>query len=345
MQTQDGKEVEQRGDLDQWLAERHLAGHWNGMGRGPEFKPYLWKWNDIYTGLMKATEVVPMDQTGRRTVQLRNPSLGDRMSNTIHMSIQCVLPGEVARAHHHNAAAIRFVLKGKQGAYTVVEGEPFPMREGDLVTTPNWTYHDHYNDSDEPMMWLDGLDVRLAGIGKMLGEEFGQDQQPIVRPEGYSVRTMGGARPTWTQSEHPTPPFRYAWEETYATLMALKARETEGDPYDGLRLLYTHPLNGGPTLPSFACELQLLLPNQTTADHRHISTTIYQVFRGEGTTVVDGERLEWTQGDIFVVPPWNWHHHENRLGQDAILFSMNDWPALKAIGLYREEGRAEATPA
>ena len=119
----------------------------------------------------------------------------------------------------------------------------------------------------------------------------------------------------------------------------MKESELEGEPANGLLLTYTHPLTGGPTLPMFACELQLLSPKHQTKSHRHVSTTVYQVFKGEGATVVDGQRLEWARGDIFVIPPWSWHNHENKLGEDTILFSMNDWPALKALGLYREEVR------
>jgi len=78
----------------------------------------------------------------------------------------------------------------------------------------------------------------------------------------------------------------------------LKAREVEGDPANGLLLTYTHPLTGGPTLPTFACELQLLTPKLQTKSHRHMSTTVYQVFKGEGATVVDGQRLEWAQGHL-----------------------------------------------
>ena len=96
---------------------------------------------------------------------------------------------------------------------------------------------------------------------------------------------------------------------------------------------------GGPTLPTFACELQLFTPKMATKAHRHISTTIYQVFKGQGATEVEGEVLEWSEGDIFVIPPWAWHSHENRTDGDSILYSMNDWPALKSLGLYREEGR------
>jgi len=325
--------------LDTWLKERNLNGHWHHDGERQEFDPCLWKWGDIYAGLTKAAELVPMDATGRRTVQMRVPSMGDRMSNTIHMSVQCVMPGELAKAHRHTAAAVRFIIKGSEKAYTVVEGEPIPMRTGDFLTTPGWTYHDHCNEGTEPVMWLDGLDSRLVSIGKSLGNPYEADRQPIKNPEGFSAKTMGKARPLWMTSEHPTPPFRYAWEDTAATLQALKESETDGDPYNGLLLTYTHPITGGPTLPTFACELQLLTPKLHTKTHRHISTTIYQVFKGKGATEVDGQLFEWSEGDIFVIPPWAWHSHENRADEDSILYSMNDWPALKALGLYREEGK------
>ena len=137
-------------DLNRWLAERDLRGFWEREIDQTEFKPHLWKWDNIYAGLMKAIEVVAMDQTGiqtgRRNIGLRIPSLGGRGTPTISLGAQCLLPGEVALAHKHTPSAIRFVIKGTPGAYTVVEGEPIPMAEGDLITTPQWTWHDHYNE-------------------------------------------------------------------------------------------------------------------------------------------------------------------------------------------------------
>ncbi len=93
---------------------------------------------------------------------MRNPGLAAGMTNTVHISVQLVKPGEVAAAHRHTAAAIRFIVKGTPNAYTIVEGERFPMFEGDFITTPNWTWHDHFNGSNEPVMWLDGLDVQAG---------------------------------------------------------------------------------------------------------------------------------------------------------------------------------------
>ena len=111
--------------------------------------------------------------------------------------------------------------------------------------------------------------------------------------------------------------------------------------HDGIRPRYTSPVDRGPTLPTFSCEIQLLTPGRQTRAHRHNSTAIYFVFRGEGRTDVAGEPLEWTQGDIFCVPPWTWHHHENPASEDAILYSVDDWPAMAKMGFYRMESEED----
>jgi len=101
----------------------------------------------------------------RRTVQLVNPGLiaEKATTRTIQMSIQLVKPGERAECHRHSAAALRFVVEGDGTAYTNVESEQMFMEPGDLILTPNWTWHDHFNGGDGPIVWLDGLDIRLVG--------------------------------------------------------------------------------------------------------------------------------------------------------------------------------------
>ena len=117
--------------------------------------------------------------------------------------------------------------------------------------------------------------------------------------------------------------------------MALK--ENAGDPFDGVLLEYTNPLTGGPTLQTFSCQIQLLPPREQTRSHRHTSTTVYQAFRGRGMTKVSANEMNWDKGDIFVVPPWQFHSRENTTDDDAILFSITDKPSTEALGLYREE--------
>jgi len=97
------------------------------------------------------------------------------------------------------------------------------------------------------------------------------------------------------------------------------------------------PIFKSPTLPTIAWQVQLLANGQRTLPHRHNSTTFYFAFEGEGAVVIENERLEYEQGDIFAVPAWKWHYHENRARAETILFSIDDWPAMKKLGFYMKE--------
>ncbi|HEX7229882.1 MAG TPA: NADPH dehydrogenase, partial [Candidatus Binatia bacterium] len=48
--------------------------------------------------------------------------------------------------------------------------------------------------------------------------------------------------------------------------------------------------------------------------------------------------FDWSKGDIFALPPWAMHEHANSApSADAVLFSIQDLPVLKALGVYYEE--------
>ena len=231
-------------ELSQWMKERNLKGHWEHSEWSQTVKPCLWNGEEIMQALNWSGELITTGEAGRRTIQMRNPGLSAGMTNTVHISVQLVKPGEIATAHRHTAAAIRFVVKGTPNAYTVVQGERFPMFEGDFITTPNWTWHDHFNNSNEPVMWLDGLDVRLVThFGAMIQENFKKNQQPVEKPDNMSSKVFSHTRPSWVKNDFQAPPYRYPWEETNAALQALK--ESAGDPYDGVLLEYPNPVNGG----------------------------------------------------------------------------------------------------
>jgi gentisate 1,2-dioxygenase len=325
-------------ELDNELEKNHLSGFWKT--RVPSHTseaPYLWKWEGLLDGLTKASETIGIEQAERRAIRLINPHLPIKStSHSLQFTFSIVNPGEVARAHRHNMAAIRFVVQGK-GAYTAVAGERFPMEEGDLILTPNWSWHDHHNESEDPIIWLDGLDGPLIqSLNVLFFEEYGQEEQPITRATGESLSRLGFARsPKTDETYHRGVPFRYAWNDTYKALHTTS--DGERDRYDGRLLRYINPATGGYTYPTMSCEVQLFKAKEKTAMHRHTSTALYHVFRGRGRTTVGEEHLEWKRGDSFAVPLWQWHAHENLADEEAILFSINDRPVMEALQLYREE--------
>jgi gentisate 1,2-dioxygenase len=326
------------GELDSELEKNQLSGFWKT--RVPSHiseAPYLWKWETLLDGLMKASETIGIEQAERRAIRLVSPHLPiQSTSHSLQFTFSIVNPGEVARAHRHNMAAIRFVVQGK-GAYTAVAGERFPMEEGDLILTPNWSWHDHHNESEDPIIWLDGLDGPLIqSLNVLFFEEYGKEEQPITRATGESLSRLGFARPPKAdEAPQRGVPFRYSWKDTYKALTTMS--ESERDRHDGTLLRYINPADGGYTYPTMSCEIQLFKSGEKTDMHRHTSTALYHVFRGRGRTAVGEEHLEWQKGDSFVVPLWQWHAHENLADEEAILFSINDRPVMEALQLYREE--------
>lgn len=332
-------------EFNEELRKKDLRGFWESYQgeayREPvsSFEPHLWKWADVYDAIEKAGEKIGLEYSSRRVIQLRNPSLKASAAHTFVLNFQLLKPGEHALAHRHTNGAIRFVIRGR-GARMVVEGEAFEIAEGDFITTPNWTWHDHINETTEPMVWLDGLDsplVRMLEVG--FHEPYKDFKQPISKPEGSSLYELSPIRPSWMRTGPFQPPaFSYKWEETAKVLKAVGERP--GDPCDGILLQYVNPLTGGPTLPTLSCGIQLLRRGERTQSHRHTSSAIYHVFRGQGVTIVDDSQLRWEAGDSFVVPLWRFHSHENLSDQEAILFVMTDKPVMDALGFYREELRS-----
>ncbi|MGH2945123.1 MAG: cupin domain-containing protein [Solirubrobacteraceae bacterium] len=304
-------------------------------------RPHLWAYREVQPLLLEAGAVVTAAEAERRVLMLMNPGLEGAAAATanLYAGLQLVLPGEIAPKHRHVAAAIRFVVEG-EGAYTAVDGEKSIMRPGDLVLTPNWAWHDHGNESDGPMIWLDGLDIPLVNkLDVPFFESPGEERQELSRPEDASARLYAGGRlnPGWIGWERRySPVVNYPWAHTERVLREA-ARDGEGSRFDGVWFRYTNPVDGGPVMPTLGCAIQLLEAGRHTDAHRHTSAAVYHVVRGHGETIVDGTRLAWSERDTFAVPGWAGHEHVNGGDEEAILFSFTDEPVLRALDLYREQ--------
>ena len=99
---------------------------------------------------------------------------------------QMVMPGERTRAHRHTPSALRLILDADPGAYTIVDGEKVPMLAGDVVLTPNWSWHSHVNEGRQRAYWLDFLDVPLVHLLNLhvTRRPHGRSQQrgPVLSP-------------------------------------------------------------------------------------------------------------------------------------------------------------------
>jgi len=249
--------------------------------------------------------------------------------------LQLILPGEIAPSHRHTQSALRFIIEG-EGAYTAVDGERTTMRPGDFVITPSWTWHDHGNETKEPMVWLDGLDLALVDLlNAVFFEAYGEDRFPAGRPEGDSVARFGsGLLPVDYERRGLTSPIlNYTYERTREALERM-SRGSERDRCHGFKMRYVHPATGDWAMPTMGTAMQLLPRGFSGAPYRSSDSAVFVVVECNGRTVVSGEALAWRQHDVFVVPSWREYHHE--AADESLLFSFSDRPVQEKLGLWRE---------
>ena len=310
----------------------------------PVAEPWVWRWKLIRRYLDRAGEVMSLaDSPVRRALLLWNPSARDHWdaTNTLTAAVQMMMPGETVTTHRHIHSAMRFITHGK-GATTTVNGERISLGVGDLVLTPNWHWHDHANESSEPVIWMDGLDRTLVKLLDAIYFEVypGGGYQPVTHT---SAGPVDGQAPDFRQAPGGTdtsrfsPQFAYRWEDTWKKLRDLEKRG-EASPFDDLVSEFRNPVNGGHVTPTMGCVIQMLRPGVHTLAHQHSSSAVYHVFRGRGWSVIGGKRYDWSEGDYLALPGRVWHEHANASASEpAILFSITDVPAFEALALLREQ--------
>jgi gentisate 1,2-dioxygenase len=293
--------------------------------------------NVVRPYLMESGALITAKEAERRVLILENPGLRGRASIThsLYAGLQLILPGEVAPAHRHTQSALRFVIEG-EGAYTTVEGEKTLMRPGDFVITPSWTWHDHGNDSDRPMVWMDGLDIPMVQFFDASFAETGNDEsQSVSRPLGDSMARYGAnlLPVDWRPNGRSSPIFNYPYARTREALATL-ARNGEPDACHGTKMRYVNPATGDHAMPTIGAFMQLMPAGFATAPYRSTDGAVYSVVEGEGETMIGETMFPWKPRDIFVVP--SWHPHTHRAAAEAVLFSFSDRPVQEKLGLWRE---------
>jgi len=309
--------------------------------------PYLWRYRDLREDVLRALDLVTPEQAGRRVVYLENPGRADVVAAVgwLYSGLQVMAPGECASSHRHSASALRFIMEGS-GAFTNVDGHKMTLGPNDFVLTPNGTWHEHGVAEDGTnCIWQDGLDIPLMNaLDANFYEVHPELQQAVTFPVNDSLGMWAGSalRPAgeaWGKAYSPL--LKYEWGPTYEALLRY-AVVSEGSPFDGLLMEYVNPHTGGPVMPTIGASMQMLRPGQHTRAHRHTGSFVYQCAKGRGYSIINGQRFDWQERDIFVIPSWVWHEHVNLSDrEDACLFTFNDLPVMRSLGIYREEAFGE----
>ncbi|MTD52952.1 cupin domain-containing protein [Amycolatopsis pithecellobii] len=307
--------------------------------------PHRWPGKELRELGARAGDLVPVDRGGdRRVLACCNPGLGGApyAVSTLWAAVQFLNGHEVAPAHRHTPAALRFIIEGS-GVFTLVDGDPLHMGTGDLILTPSWTFHEHHNPTDQPMIWMDVLDLPVvAALDAVFFEEGPSEAADTsVADRSASERWYGAGPGLAPVGGPPLPPHRspllaYRWADTDRALTAqLQATGTAH-----ARIRYTDPVRGGDVMPTMRCEIERVRTGARTGTARQTGGRVATVLHGNGRLRVGDQTYDVEPGDIVAIPSWTpWSIEADR---EIDLFSTSDAPVLEALGLYRELLGADA---
>lgn len=175
-------------------------------------------------------------------------------------------------------------------------------------------------------------------------------------PQDYrNAMTEAGVAPLWPMMRNLLPhgqprpvtrPAHWAFEKVRPLL--LRAGElTPVEKAERRVLVLSDPGRGVGAMQATASiyvGLQLLLPGETAPAHRHTPSAARIIIEGDGGyTVVNGEKLPMSEGDLVLTPGGEWHDHGHDGEKPVIWLDALDLPLFVTLeGSYAEEAPLQA---
>jgi quercetin dioxygenase-like cupin family protein len=291
---------------ERWLAERELKRRENRQKMSSIIRPSDLVWEETRApGVHVAYVVAPhmAQEAPSHTVEIWHLKPG---AKTVRI---------------RDYESVVHVLYGKKGHSTIYD-ERYDWETHDSVHVPEGAWFQHVNDSDEGAYLIIG---RVTPLMEQMytmsviykGDSFSdlpddyKPEHPFTK-ERVAVGYVEGIK--WMselQMSHHHE--RHAHEkESRAHQKLLKGNEAviqrsehKGDWKVGLVDRFI-----GFDNKVMAMYVHQLPPSCHTETHKHGWATVF-VLSGHGYSIVDGERHDWSAGDMINVPAGAWHQHFN----------------------------------
>ncbi len=298
-----------------------------------------WPYASIRPLLMQAGELTPIEKAERRVLVLANPGHGlDKMqaSAAMYLGMQLLLPGEWAPSHRHTPNAVRMVVEG-EGAWSTVDGEKCTMLRGDLILTPTGLWHEHGHDGDQPVVWLDVLDLPLVYY---LEASYHVDggRQTVKPGQGERAYARGGLLPTpvFERSAKAYPMLRYPWADARAALQSLAADQPD---LEGVQITYANPETGAHCENILGFYALMLRPGQALRLPARSPAMVFHLIEGGATVAIEAQRFTLAEADTCCAPGYTAVTLANTSDeQPAYLFIADETPLHTKLGVFETRG-------
>lgn len=242
--------------------------------------------------------------------------LGEGRFHQVEVTLIEIPPGGNLPPHRHLAEEMILIVSGT--GYTQmwprpeIRKERYDWKEGDLLSPSLNAWHQHFNSS--PITPARYLSITTA---------------PLTRNVFQNADFLSAVdfqfEDRWNQSVAQDP--EYTPEDTTGpTNVRMKVGHILPD-LRGREMLRRSPAQLGITILPFgdmaANELlemevrEFTSADGVTPDHRHVWETVYFILKGDGYVTLQREgeperRLDWTEGDLFLVEANEYHNHRPR---------------------------------
>jgi gentisate 1,2-dioxygenase len=220
-----------------------------------------------------------------------------------------------------------------EGAYTTVEGEKCLMSRGDLILTPTGLWHEHGHDGDQPVIWLDVLDLPMVYYMEASYVTEGKPQ-PVTSEGRDRAYMRGGVVPTpmFNRAQQAYPMLRYPWVDVRAALQALASSQPE---IEAVQVTYVNPETGADCQKILGYSALMLRPGERLSLPARSTAMVFHQIEGGAEVSVPEHTFNLGEADTCCIPgytPLTLVNHSKDL--PAYLFIADDAPLQKKLGVY-----------
>jgi gentisate 1,2-dioxygenase len=228
------------------------------------------------------------------------------------------------------------VVEG-EGAWTTVEGEKCPMSRGDLILTPTGLWHEHGHDGDQPVVWLDVLDLPVVYYLEA-SYHLNGTRQNVKAGQGNRAYARGGIVPTpvFSRAGRRYPMLRYPWADAKAALQSLAQDRPD---LQNVQVTYVNPETGEDAENILGFHAMMLRPGQALALPARSPAAVYHVIEGAARVAAGPQSFDLAPADTCCIPGYTATTLTNASAREpAFLFIADESPLHRKLGFYEQRG-------
>jgi gentisate 1,2-dioxygenase len=257
--------------------------------------------------------------------------------------------------HRHTVEAVIYVLQGN--GHSIVDGVRYDWAPGDFISVPMFSWHRHINTGDQDFIYLAATTGPLSlalGLAVYEDERYpdywvfgnksesamkslipGADDSTRIRIDefagGESLSSMDALYRTHLSFSGGEEKRRRASK----VLIRGSAMEFEKTPMGRVR--YVIDPKTGFLMRVLGTLLAEISPGKRSGAHRHMYEEVNYVLSGEGYSLIEDRRYQWSKGDVLCIPVFSWHQHFNTSDQPARFLVHHNRPLMENLGFMHVE--------